>query len=73
LPILSRVKGAFKKGKAEIQERKSFHWYDIHCNSMMIGRSAKHPERPASPVGIAHIPNDVWDTKEAIWTDVELG
>jgi hypothetical protein len=40
---------------------------------MMIERSAEHLERPASPVGIAHIPNALWDTKEAIWTDVELG
>jgi hypothetical protein len=60
LPIFSRVNAAFKKVEAEIQEdRKLPAWYDIHCNSMMIERSAKHPERPASRVGISHIPNDV--------------
>jgi hypothetical protein len=74
LPTLSRVKGAFKRGNAEIVEEKQLpHWHDIYCNSMMIERSAKHSEGPVSRVGIAYIPNELWDSKEAVWTDVELG
>jgi hypothetical protein len=29
-------------------------FYKIHCNSMLIERSAEHPERPWSRVGIAY-------------------